>query len=60
MAREPIRLTEEQQRRNAEILARLAEEERRVLEETRALQHDWKSNHRGRRQAGSDNGTRGR
>lgn len=54
MARETIRLTEEQERRNAEILARLAEEEQRVLDETRALQHEWKSNHRGQRQAGSD------
>jgi hypothetical protein len=48
MAREKITLTDEQKRRNAEILARIAEEERRVLEETRALQDEWKSSHRRR------------
>jgi hypothetical protein len=46
MARPEIVLTEEQQRRNEEILARLAAEEQRVLEETRALQAEWKSSHR--------------
>jgi hypothetical protein len=49
MAREIITLTDEQKRRNAEILARIAEEERRVLEETRALQDEWKSSYRRRR-----------
>lgn len=48
MAREPIQLTEEQKRRNAEILARLAEEERQVLEDTRSLQHEWKRSHQHR------------
>ena len=46
MARQEVVLTDEQKERNEEILARLAEEERLVLEETRALQAEWKSSHR--------------
>lgn len=43
MAKSKVRLTEEQKRRNAEILRRIAEEEARMFEDTRALQREWKS-----------------
>jgi hypothetical protein len=44
MAKTKITLTDEQKRRNAEILARIAEEEARIFDDTRALQIDWKNN----------------
>lgn len=55
MAKTKINLTDDQKRRNAEILARLAEEEARMFEDTRALQRDWKtkSNRRRARAQGS-------
>lgn len=43
MAKTKVTLTDEQRRRNAEILARLAAEEARIFEDTRALQREWKS-----------------
>ena len=43
MAKSKVELSEEQKRRNEEILARIAEEERRMFEDTRALQREWKS-----------------
>ncbi len=43
MAKKKVTLTDEQRRRNAEILARLAAEEARIFEDTRALQREWKS-----------------
>jgi hypothetical protein len=49
MAKTKINLTNDQKRRNAEILARLAEEEARIFEDTRALQREWKSSSRRRR-----------
>jgi len=49
MAKTKINLTDEQKRRNAEILARIAEEEERMYHDTRALQRDWKSNSNRRR-----------
>ena len=51
MAKTKINLTDDQKRRNAEILARLAEEEARMFEDTRALQRDWKSKSNRRRRA---------
>ena len=53
MAKSKVQLTEEQKRRNAEILARIAEEERRMFEETRALQREWKSRSSRRRDSRS-------
>lgn len=38
MAKGKVKLTEEQKRRNAEILARLERERQRLIEDTRALQ----------------------
>jgi hypothetical protein len=38
MSKKKVVLTEDQRRRNAEILARLEEERVRLIEETRALQ----------------------
>jgi len=38
MSKKKVVLTEEQRKRNAEILARLEEERVRLIEETRALQ----------------------
>lgn len=52
MAKTKINLTDDQKRRNAEILARLAEEEARMFEDTRALQREWKSKSNRRRSAG--------
>lgn len=49
MAKTQTNLTEEQKRRNAEILARIAEEETRMFEDTRALQREWKNNSSRRR-----------
>ncbi|MCA9991847.1 MAG: hypothetical protein H6666_09770 [Ardenticatenaceae bacterium] len=49
MAKNRVSLTEEQRRRNAEILARLRDEERRLFEETRALQQEWKTDSNRRR-----------
>lgn len=49
MAKTKIDLTDEQKRRNAEILARIAEEEARMFEDTRALQREWKDNSSRRR-----------
>ena len=51
MAKSKVVLTEEQKRRNAQILARLKAEERRMLEDTRQLQREWKSNRRKRARA---------
>ncbi len=53
MAKKKVKLTEEQKRRNKEILARLAEEERRMFEDTRALQREWKSKSNRRRRSRS-------
>lgn len=53
MAKSKVKLTEEQKRRNDEILARIAEEERRMFEDTRALQREWKSRSNRRRHARS-------
>lgn len=49
MAKSKVTLTEEQKRRNAEILQRIAEENRRVYEDTRALQREWKTRSNRRR-----------
>ncbi len=46
MAKKKVELTEEQKKRNAEILARLAEESRKLKEETRALQEEVRRNRR--------------
>jgi hypothetical protein len=53
MAKSKVKLSEEQKRRNAEILARIAAEEKRMFEDTRALQQEWKAEsiRRRRRQA---------
>ncbi|HSM54571.1 MAG TPA: hypothetical protein VK879_00315 [Candidatus Sulfomarinibacteraceae bacterium] len=51
MAKSKVTLTEEQKRRNEEILARIAAEERRMFEDTRALQREWKSRSSRRRRA---------
>ena len=53
MAKSKVELTEEQKRRNEEILARIAEEERRMFEDTRALQREWKSKSNRRRRSRS-------
>lgn len=53
MAKKKVKLTEEQKRRNKEILARIAEEERRMFEDTRALQREWKSKSNRRRRSRS-------
>ena len=53
MAKSKVSLTEEQKRRNAEILARIAAEEQRIFEDTRELQREWKSQSRRRRRAKS-------
>lgn len=53
MAKSKAELTEEQKRRNEEILARIAEEERRMFEDTRALQREWKSKSNRRRRSRS-------
>ncbi|MCA9873195.1 MAG: hypothetical protein KC441_06055 [Anaerolineales bacterium] len=42
MAKRKVKLTDEQKRKNAEILFRLQEERRRLVEETRALQEQTK------------------
>lgn len=49
MAKSKVTLTEEQKRRNAKILQRIAEEDRRVFEDTRALQREWKTRSNRRR-----------
>lgn len=49
MAKTKVTLTDEQKRRNEEILKRIAAEEARIFEDTRALQRDWKSNSSRRR-----------
>jgi hypothetical protein len=51
MAKSKVILTEEQKRRNEEILAGLAAEEERIFRDTRALQREWKSNSSRRRKA---------
>ena len=51
MAKKKVVLTEEQKRRNAEILARLEEEEQRIFEDTRELQREWKMMSNQRRRA---------
>lgn len=38
MAKRPVKLTEEQKRLNAEILARLERERKQLIEDTRSLQ----------------------
>ena len=42
MAKRKVKLTEDQKRRNAEILARLEYERQLLIEETRALQQQTK------------------
>jgi hypothetical protein len=42
MARRKVELTDEQKRKNDEILARLEDERQRLIEETRALQQKTK------------------
>ena len=42
MAKRKVKLTEDQKKQNAEILARLEEERQRLIEETRALQQQTK------------------
>jgi len=42
MAKRKVELTEDQKRRNSEILAGLEEERQRLVEETRALQQKTK------------------
>jgi hypothetical protein len=42
MARRKVKLTDDQKRRNEEILERLDAERRRLVEETRALQEQTK------------------
>ena len=51
MAKSEVVLTEAQKRRNAEILARIAAEERHMFEDTRELQQRWKKKSRQRRRA---------
>jgi len=51
MAKKKVSLTDEQKRRNAEILSRIRDEERRLFDDTRALQQEWKSNSSRRRKA---------
>ena len=46
MAKKKIALTEEQKRRNAEILRRLKEERERLWEDTRSLQKHWNDDKR--------------
>ncbi|MDX1664823.1 MAG: hypothetical protein R3272_13610 [Candidatus Promineifilaceae bacterium] len=48
MAKSKVILTEEQKRRNAQILARLEAEEQSMREDTRQLQREWKRNRRRR------------
>ena len=55
MAKRKVSLTEEQKRRNAEILNRIRSEEQRLFEDTRKLQQQWKSNSSRRRKARSRN-----
>lgn len=56
MAKTKINLTDDQKRRNDEILARLAEEEARIFEDTRALQRDWKTKSNRRRRMRAQSG----
>jgi len=51
MAKKKVKLNNDQKRRNAEILARIREEERCLFEDTRELQQEWKSNSSRRRKA---------
>jgi len=44
-----ISLTNDQERKNAEILERIEAEKTRLLEETRALQQQWRLEERRRR-----------
>ncbi len=44
-----INLTNDQQRKNAEILERIESEKERLLEETRALQQQWRLEERRKR-----------
>lgn len=53
MAKSKVQLTEEQKQRNEKILARIAEDERRIHEDTRALQREWKSKSNRRRRSRS-------
>ncbi len=49
MAKRKVELTEEQKRRNEEILARLKAERQRLAEDTRSLQDDEKARRRRRK-----------
>lgn len=51
MAKSKVQLTDEQKRRNAEILRQIEEEEQRMFEDTRALQREWKSKSSRRRRS---------
>lgn len=53
MAKRKVSLTDEQKRRNAEILNRIRSEEQHLFEDTRKLQQQWKSNSSRRRKARS-------
>lgn len=53
MAKKKVTLTEDQKRRNAEILSRLREEENYLFDDTRALQQEWKTNSSRRRKGRS-------
>ena len=48
MSKKKVVLTEDQRKRNAEILARLEEERSRLVEETRALQQIGRASYRER------------
>lgn len=42
MAKRKVALTDNQKKRNEQILARLREEQQRLYEDTRKLQQNWK------------------
>ena len=46
MAKKKVSLTEDQKRRNAEILRRLREEREKLWEDTRSLQRHWNDDKR--------------
>ena len=46
MAKHKVKLTEEQKKKNARILARIEAEKQQLVEETRALQRQFRRNMR--------------
>jgi hypothetical protein len=49
MAKKKVQLTEEQKRKNADILAQIEAERARLINDTRRLQEDWANRKRRRR-----------